>query len=52
MLIPYVIFGFCMLGCSATAWHLGRRVGIENTVTYLIETGALEVEDDYNDLMK
>jgi hypothetical protein len=51
MLSAYIVFGICMVGCSATAWHLGRRVGIENTVTYLIENGTLTVEDS-DDLMK
>ena len=51
MLSAYIVFGVCMLGCSATAWHLGRRVGIEHTVSYLIENGTLEIEET-DDLMK
>jgi len=40
-----VIFGICMFGCALTAFHLGRREGIENTVQYLIDQGVLEVSD-------
>lgn len=40
-----VIFGICMFGCALTAFHLGRREGIENTVQYLIDEGVLEVSD-------
>jgi len=52
MLSAYIVFGICMLGCSATAWHLGRRVGIEHTVAYLIEQGTLQLEEETDDLMK
>lgn len=41
-----IIFGICMFGCSLTAFHLGRREGIENTVQYLIDVGVLEIEDN------
>jgi hypothetical protein len=51
MLSAYIVFGICMVGCSATAWHLGRRVGIEHTVSFLIESGTLKIEDS-NDLLK
>ena len=34
-----------MAGCAGTAWHLGRQQGIENTVQYFIDQGAIEVED-------
>ena len=41
-----VVFGLCMGGSSQTAFHLGRRDGIEGTVQYLIDTGVLEVDDE------
>lgn len=45
--VAYVVFGFCMLGAAATAFHLGKRDGIEGTVQYLIDTGVLEVDDEH-----
>ena len=42
----YIIFGVCLFGCASTAFHLGRREGIENTVQYLIDTGVLEVDNE------
>ena len=41
----YLIFGICMFGCAQTAFHLGRRDGIEATVDYFINTGAIEVDE-------
>lgn len=46
MFEAYLIFGICMLGCAATSWHLGRRVGIENAVSYLVDEGVLELDED------
>jgi hypothetical protein len=39
------IFVFCMIGCGATCWELGRREGIQGTVIYLAERGILTVEE-------
>ncbi len=44
--IAFVVFGICMLGASGTAFHLGRRDGIESAVEYLIDRGVLEVDDE------
>lgn len=41
-----IVFGVCMFGAASTAFHLGRREGIENTVQYLIDTGVLEVDNE------
>jgi len=41
-----IVFTVCMFGCSLTAFHLGRREGIENAVQYLIDTGVLEVDPE------
>ena len=41
-----VVFGVCMAGVAGTAFHLGRREGIEGTVQYLIDQGVLEVDDE------
>jgi len=40
-----IVFGICMLGCSWTAFNLGRRDGVEATVEYLIDQGVIEVSD-------
>ena len=41
-----VIFAICMLGCAMTAFHLGRREGIDNAVQYFIDQGILEVDEE------
>jgi|GEM_PF-1771937 hypothetical protein len=41
-----IVFALCLWGCAQTAFHLGRRDGIEGTVQYLIDTGVLEVDDE------
>ena len=41
----FIIFTFCLIGCGLHAFHLGKLVGIENTVEYLHEKGIVEVED-------
>ena len=41
-----IVCGVCLWGCSQTAFHLGRRDGIEGTVQYLIDQGVLEVDDE------
>tara|TARA_A100001015_G_C15033824_1_gene734778 strand:+ start:2189 stop:2338 length:150 start_codon:yes stop_codon:yes gene_type:complete len=46
MITAYVIFAVCMFGCAAHAYFLGRRVGIEATVTFLIDQGVLEVDSE------
>jgi hypothetical protein len=33
-----------MCGCAGTAYHLGRKMGIEMTVQYFIDEGVLEIE--------
>ena len=40
------IFAVCLWGCAQTAFHIGRRDGIEGTVQYLIDQGVLEVDDE------
>ena len=46
MFEAYLIFAVCMFGCAGVSWHLGRRVGIENAVSYLVDQGVLDVEED------
>ena len=41
-----IVFAVCLWGCGQTAFHLGRRDGIEGTVQYLIDTGVLEGDDE------
>jgi len=45
MLTAYFIFAFCMAGCAGHAYYLGRRVGIQATVEFLIDQGVIEVDD-------
>jgi hypothetical protein len=42
----YVVLAVCMLGCATHSFYLGRRTGIEATVTYLIEQGVLELDEE------
>ena len=41
-----IVFGLCLSGAGLTAFHLGRRAGIEGTKLYLIDTGVLEVDEE------
>jgi len=34
-----------MAGCAGHAYYLGRRVGIQATVEFLIDQGVIEVDD-------
>ena len=36
---------FCIVGCGAPSWHLGHRVGIENSVQYMVDNKMIDVED-------
>ncbi len=49
MVALYFIFAVCMFGCAQTAFHLGRRDGIEATVDHFINLGVLEVEEEDDD---
>jgi hypothetical protein len=44
--ILFSIFLFCTLGCGLSSYHLGRRVGIEDTVTQLVNEGIIVLEDE------
>ena len=46
MITTYLIFAFCMIGCAGQAYYLGRRVGIQATVDYLVDQGVLEVDEE------
>lgn len=41
----FVIFIFCLAGCGLHSFHLGKQVGVENTIEYLHEKGIVELED-------
>jgi hypothetical protein len=45
-LAGFVVFAFCLIGCGAHCWHLGRKVGITGTVNYLVNKGLLDVDDE------
>ena len=46
MIATYLIFGLCMCGCAGQAYFLGRRLGIESTVAYLVEAGVIQLEEE------
>jgi hypothetical protein len=36
---------FSVWGCGMTTYHLGRRVGIEDTVQHMANEGIIELDD-------
>ena len=46
MLGTYIIFGFCMLGCATHFFFIGRRTGVEATVSFLMDKGILELDEE------
>ncbi len=48
MIATYLIFGLCMCGCAGQAYFLGRRLGIESTINYLVDEGVLQLEEEGN----
>lgn len=46
MLIEFLIFAFCLIGCGIHSWKLGINEGIEHAVQYFVDTGVIEVDDD------
>ena len=42
----FIVFTLCLIGCGTHAWYLGRKVGIQHTVDYLIDNGIIDVEDE------
>ena len=47
-LTAFVVFALCLVGCGMQCWYLGRRVGIQHAVDYLVDSGHLDVEDEVN----
>lgn len=45
-LIELSVFVFCLVGCGLTCHALGKREGIENCITHLVNTGVIELEDE------
>ena len=45
-LAGFVVFAFCLIGCGAHCWHLGKQVGIKGAVNNLEAKGMIEVDDD------
>ncbi len=43
--ILFSIFLFCVAGCGITSYHLGRIVGIEQSVDFLVDEGVLDLDD-------
>jgi len=52
MYAAFTMFTFCMIGASASAWAIGKKVGIQETVQFMIDQGILEVdyEEEEDDL--
>ena len=43
--ILFSIFLFCVLGCGLSSYHLGRLVGIRQSIDFLVDEGVLDAED-------
>ena len=41
----FTVFVICMAGCAWHAFHLGKRIGIENTMEFLEDKGIVEFEE-------
>ena len=46
MLETYIIFAFCMAGCAGHAFFMGRRTGVEAKVSFLMDKGILEFDEE------
>ena len=44
-LVVFGVFTLCLIGCGIHSYFLGRRVGIEHAVDYLVDTGQIEVDE-------
>lgn len=42
----YLIFAFCMAGCSYCTYKCGEKEGIIGTLNYLEAEGIIDFEDD------
>ena len=45
-LTAFTLFAICMMGCGINCWYLGRKVGIQYAVDYLVDNGHLDVDDE------
>ena len=45
-LTAFTLFAICMMGCGIHCWYLGRKVGIQYAVDYLVDNGHLDVDDE------
>jgi len=45
-LTAFTLFALCLIGCGIHCWYIGRKVGIQYAVDYLVEHGHLDVDDD------
>ena len=45
-LVAFGVFTLCLVGCGIHSYFLGRRVGIEHAVDYLVDSGELELDDE------
>jgi len=46
----FVVFTLCLIGCGIHSWYVGRRVGIQHAVDYLVDNGQLDVDDEVDNL--
>lgn len=42
----FAVFTLCLIGCGMHSYFVGRRVGIQHAVDYLVDTGHLDVDQD------
>ena len=46
MIELYIVLAICMAGCAGHAFYLGRRTGVEATVSFLMDKGILELDEE------
>jgi len=40
-----VVYIICLIGCGVQCYFLGKRVGIQDCLTYLDENGVIDLQD-------
>jgi len=42
----FIVFTICLAGCGLHSYHVGRRVGIESAIDYMVDNGDIELDDE------
>ena len=42
----FIVFALCLAGCGMHSYRVGRRVGIESAIDYMVDNGDIELEDE------